>query len=330
MLNIVTGGAGFIGCELVESLLEQRQPVLVVDALTYASKRQNLPPDSELFNFLKIDICETSTLRDAFISYIGVSAEKEFRVFHLAAESHVDRSIKSGQPFMRANVLGTQSLLESLVGLPLNKFLHVSTDEVYGSVPEGESSESSELNPSSPYAASKAASDLVVKAFAHTHGLVFNITRCANNYGEAQLPEKLIPRLVHKAIQGEPLPIYGDGSQIREWLHVSDHVSAILKVMEHGYPSETYNIGSQVRIKNSEIANLILNATKSSSKIQFVEDRKGHDFRYALNSEKILRELDWKPNPNNSLSSTIEKMASRLKSEGLDPRFNSLEKLHGP
>jgi dTDP-glucose 4,6-dehydratase len=149
---------------------------------------------------------------------------------------------------MRSNVLGTQSLLESLDGLPLDKFLHVSTDEVYGSVPEGESSETSELNPSSPYAASKAASDLVVKAFAHTHGLAFNITRCANNYGENQLPEKLIPRLVHKAILGEPLPIYGDGSQVREWLHVSDHVSAILKVMEQGKPSEIYNIGSQLRV----------------------------------------------------------------------------------
>ncbi len=329
MLNIVTGGAGFIGRALVENLLEQRQPVLVVDALTYASKRENLPPDSKLFSFLEIDICDTTTLRNALISHLELSVESECRVFHLAAESHVDRSIESGQPFMRSNVLGTQSLLESLDGLPLVKFLHVSTDEVYGSVPEGESSESSKLNPSSPYAASKAASDLIVKAFAHTHGLNFNITRCANNYGENQLPEKLIPRLVHKAIQGEPLPIYGDGSQVREWLHVSDHVSAILKVMEKGQPSEIYNIGSQVRVKNIEIAHLILSATNSSSKIQFVSDRKGHDYRYALNSKKISRALNWEPNPNNSLFSTIQKMARKLESEGVDPRFSSLEELHG-
>ncbi len=329
MLNIVTGGAGFIGRALVESLLEQHQPVIVVDALTYASTRENLPPDSELFSFLNIDICDTTKLRNALISHLGLSAENECRVFHLAAESHVDRSIESGQLFMRSNVLGTQSLLESLDGLPLVKFLHVSTDEVYGSVPEGESTEKSELNPSSPYAASKAASDLVVKAFAHTHGLNFNITRCANNYGENQLPEKLIPRLVHKAIQGEPLPIYGDGSQVREWLHVSDHVSAILKVMEKGQPSEIYNIGSRVRTKNIEIAKLILDATGSSSRIQFIEDRKGHDFRYALNSEKISNELGWELDPEYSLSTTIQNMARKLKTEGLDPRFSSLEELHG-
>ncbi len=329
MLNIVTGGAGFIGSALVKNLLEQHEPVLVVDALTYASKRENLPPDSRFLNFQKIDICETSKLRTAIVEGMRASSEKEVRVFHLAAESHVDRSIESGQPFIRSNVLGTQSLLESLTGLPLIKFLHVSTDEVYGSVLEGESGETSELNPSSPYAASKAASDLVVQAFAHTHGLPFNITRCANNYGEDQLPEKLIPRLVHKAIQGEPLPVYGDGGQIREWLHVSDHVSAILRVMNLGQPSEIYNIGSRVRIRNIEIAELILSITRSSSKIQFVEDRKGHDFRYALNSEKISTELGWELNAKNSLSFTIENMARRLKSEGLDPRFGSLEELHG-
>jgi dTDP-glucose 4,6-dehydratase len=328
MLNIVTGGAGFIGRALVEELLLQGQPVLVVDALTYASKRENLPPDSDLFSFLKMDICESGVLNDALHTHMKFSSEKEAKVFHLAAESHVDRSIESGQPFMRSNVLGTQSLLEGLAGLSLFKFLHVSTDEVYGSVSQGESLETSKLNPSSPYAASKAASDLVVQSFAHTHGLDFNITRCANNYGEDQLPEKLIPRLVHKAIQGEPLPVYGDGSQIREWLHVSDHVSAILKVMEEGAPSEIYNIGSQVRIKNIEIAELILKATGSDSKIQFVEDRKGHDFRYALNSQKIGKELGWKPNPENSLLSTIDKMASRIKTKGLDPRFKSLEELH--
>lgn len=329
MLNIVTGGAGFIGRTLVERLLEQGQKTVVVDSLTYASKRENLPPDSELLHFLEIDICETSILRDALIGYLKKSTEREIKVFHLAAESHVDRSIESGQPFMRSNVLGTQSLLETLVDLPVVKFLHVSTDEVYGSVPEGESSEDSKLNPSSPYAASKAASDLVVKAFSHTHGLKFNITRCANNYGENQLPEKLIPRLVHKAIQGEPLPIYGDGSQVREWIHVSDHVSALIKVMEEGMHSEVYNIGSQMRFRNVNIAELILKTTESDSEIQFIDDRKGHDFRYALNSGKIAKELTWKPNPENSLISTIDKIASRLRTEGLDPRFNSLEELHG-
>jgi dTDP-glucose 4,6-dehydratase len=328
MLNIITGGAGFIGRELVAQLLAKHEKILVFDDLTYASRREDLPPDSAQLEFVKLDICETVSLRSHIKDFLAKSPTEDLGVFHLAAESHVDRSIQSGVPFMRTNVLGTQSLLEAVAGFNIKKLVHVSTDEVYGSVLLGESDEESNLNPSSPYAASKAASDLVVKAFGHTHGLPYNITRCANNYGGGQLPEKLIPRLVHKAIQGNPLPIYGDGSQIREWIHVSDHVAALLKVMSHGRDTEIYNIGTSQRMKNLDIAKMIIEESQSDSVIEFVDDRKGHDSRYALNSQKIVKELDWIPDTNNSLQKTVKQIASHLRNNGVDSRFHTLEKLH--
>jgi len=328
VLNIITGGAGFIGRELVAQLLNKKEKILVFDALTYASRREDLPTDSENLKFVELDICETESLRTYIQKFLVESPSEEVGVFHLAAESHVDRSIKSGLPFMRTNVLGTQSLLEALTEFKIRKLVHVSTDEVYGSILSGESDEESTLNPSSPYAASKASSDLVVKAFGHTHGIPYNITRCANNYGGEQLPEKLIPRLVHRAIQGNSLPIYGDGSQIREWIHVSDHVSALLKVMFQGRTSQIYNIGTSQRLKNLDIAKMIIEETQSNSVIEFVDDRKGHDFRYALNSQKIINELSWRPDINNTLQKTIKNMASHLRNNGIDSRFYSLEELH--
>lgn len=328
MLNIITGGAGFIGRELVAQLLNRKEKILVFDALTYASRREDLPTDSENLKFVELDICETDSLRTHIQKFLVESPSEGVGVFHLAAESHVDRSIKSGLPFIRTNVLGTQSLLEALTEFKIRKLVHVSTDEVYGSIVSGESDEESTLNPSSPYAASKASSDLVVKAFGRTHGIPYNITRCANNYGGEQLPEKLIPRLVHRAIQGNSLPIYGDGSQIREWIHVSDHVSALLKVMSKGRTSQIYNIGTSQRLKNLDIAKMIIEETQSDSVIEFVDDRKGHDFRYALNSQKIINELSWRPDINNSLQKTIKNMASHLRNNGIDSRFYSLEELH--
>jgi dTDP-glucose 4,6-dehydratase len=312
----------------VAQLLNRKEKILVFDALTYASRREDLPTDSENLKFVELDICETDSLRTHIQKFLVESPSEGVGVFHLAAESHVDRSIKSGLPFMRTNVLGTQSLLEALTEFKIRKLVHVSTDEVYGSILSGESDEESTLNPSSPYAASKASSDLVVKAFGHTHGIPYNITRCANNYGGEQLPEKLIPRLVHRAIQGNSLPIYGDGSQIREWIHVSDHVSALLKVMSQGRTSQIYNIGTSQRLKNLDIAKMIIEETQSDSVIEFVDDRKGHDFRYALNSQKIINELSWRPDINNTLQKTIKNMASHLRNNGIDSRFYSLEELH--
>jgi dTDP-glucose 4,6-dehydratase len=317
MLNLVTGGAGFIGRELVSQLISMGQQVLVIDSLTYASKRENLPEEGDSFAFAKIDLCETENIAKA------ISASKEklkwdtICVYHLAAESHVDRSINSGTPFMRSNVQGTQSLLEAVRSFNVQKFLHVSTDEVYGPVLEGESVEQDMMNPSSPYSASKAASELVVQAFSKTHGTPYSITRCVNNFGQFQHTEKLIPRLALNSFRGKDLPIFGDGSQIREWIHVSDHAEALIEVMRKSPSGQIYNIGSGIRITNLEIAQQVLRISESSSRVQFIEDRKAHDFRYALNSEKIKRELGWQASNRFSIENVVKQILSIYQSSRL-------------
>jgi dTDP-glucose 4,6-dehydratase len=297
MIAIVTGGAGFIGSELVRQLLLPENSinrVVVFDNLSYAGDQNNLPLSNEQLSLEVVDIASASELERAWKN-VKVLGEDTIVVYHLAAESHVDRSILSGEIFSRTNVLGTQLMLESSSVNNVSRFLHVSTDEVYGSLNEKFADERYPLNPSSAYSASKAGSDLSVIAHHRTHNLNTLITRCVNNYGPNQMPEKFIPRMVNRAINGLNLPIYGDGLNSREWIHVSDHAKALIDLMKFGQTGEIYNIGTGHRVTNLELAEIIIELTKSNSVIEFVNDRKGHDFRYAVDSRKIREELDWHP-----------------------------------
>ena len=286
MNYFVTGGAGFIGSNYVRMLLTDKLgPVLkvtVFDKLSYAGNLDNLKEVARdpRFSFVKGDICDEKLVRD--------SISKDDIVVHFAAESHVDRSISGPSEFVRTNVLGTQVLLSVALENRAKLFLHVSTDEVYGSVESGDSIESDPLLPNSPYAASKASSDLLVRSYVQTFQLDARITRCCNNYGPNQYPEKFIPLSVKSLKEGKGIPIYGDGSNIREWIHVDNHCLAIQAVIQKGQGGEIYNIGSGEKISNLEIANhLIGYFGLQSEKILFVKNRLGHDFRYSLNSEKI-------------------------------------------
>lgn len=331
MLNIVTGGAGFIGRELVAQLLNMEgEHVWVLDSLTYASKRSNLNFTQEEFKFFQINIANPEEVKELFDVALEQFDNLQIRVFHLAAESHVDRSINSGMEFVLTNVLGTQILLENATRAEVSRFLHVSTDEVYGPILFGEATESSSLNPTSAYAASKAASDLLVLAQNKTHGLNTVITRCVNNYGKFQLPEKFIPRMVYKALKGDSLPIYGDGFQEREWIDVTDHVRALLTVMKLGISGNIYNIGTGTRINNLDLAQLIVGTLQSESKLEFVLDRKGHDRRYAVNSNKILTELGWKSEINYSegITKTIFEISKLAKEINSQETFGETEKLY--
>jgi len=285
MNYFVTGGAGFIGSNYVHMLLHDQlgpvERVKVFDKLTYAGSLENLSQvsDDPRFTFIMGDICDEELV--AFHITEGDT------VVHFAAESHVDRSITGPSEFIRTNVLGTQVLLSSAVAKKVKVFLHVSTDEVYGSIPSGSSVESDPLLPNSPYSASKAASDLLVRSYVQTYGLDARITRCCNNYGPRQYQEKFIPLAIQSVREGKLIPIYGDGSNVREWIHVEDHCRGIQLALNRGQKGEIYNIGSGVLLKNIEIAKKILDFSgNEDSLIQFVTDRLGHDFRYALNSEK--------------------------------------------
>jgi dTDP-glucose 4,6-dehydratase len=293
---LVTGGAGFIGSNFVHLLLRERPDWRVVnlDLLTYAGNLENLTAveGNSNYVFVQGDIAVAADVARAF-----EQCEGETAVVHFAAESHVDRSIESGLPFVRTNVLGTQVLLDESRARGVERFLHVSTDEVYGSLGKtGKFTETTPLAPNSPYSASKAASDLLVRAAFHTHGFPGLITRCSNNYGPWQFPEKLIPLMIANAAESKELPVYGDGQNVRDWLYVEDHCEALLAVLERGTPGEVYNIGGNNEYPNLDIVRLILKTLeRPESLIRFVKDRPGHDRRYAIDAAKIGAELGWQP-----------------------------------
>ncbi|MEZ5977133.1 MAG: dTDP-glucose 4,6-dehydratase [Planctomycetota bacterium] len=295
---LVTGGAGFIGSNLVHLLVRERPnwKVVVLDALTYAGNLANLDGLERHgnFQFLRGDI---RAEEDVVAALEACGSPGSTAVFHLAAESHVDRSIMSGLPFVETNVVGTQVLLDACRRRGIGRFVHVSTDEVYGSLgADGYFTEDSPIRPSSPYAASKAGSDLLVRAAHHTHGFPALVTNCSNNYGPYQFPEKLIPLMIANALEGGRLPVYGDGMNVRDWLFVEDHCEALLVALEKGVPGETYNIGGNNEYPNIEIVKRILAAVgRPESLIEYVPDRPGHDRRYAIDASKIRRELGWSP-----------------------------------
>ena len=289
MKYLVTGGAGFIGSNFINSILAQSNlgvsSISVLDKLTYAGSLENLEEGirSEV-KFFRGDICDESVVVKAMQ---GVDI-----VVNFAAESHVDRSIESGRAFASSNFLGTQVLLESALKLGVGKFLQVSTDEVYGSVNEGTSNENDALLPNSPYAATKAAADLLVRSYVETYSMDIRVTRCVNNYGPNQHPEKFLPMAITNIIEGKKISVYGQGINIREWISVRDHCLAIEAVLKQGKAGEIYNIGTGERTSNLSLAKKILEIMEvSESNIEFIEDRKGHDLRYAVNSEKIKHEL---------------------------------------
>ncbi|HET6438784.1 MAG TPA: dTDP-glucose 4,6-dehydratase [Anaeromyxobacter sp.] len=292
---LVTGGAGFIGSNLVRLLLSERPSwrLVVLDKLTYAGNAQNLADleRNPRYRFVRGDICNGELLAEIWRS------ERIEAVLHLAAESHVDRSILSPSVFIDTNVRGTQVLLEAAREMGVSRFVHVSTDEVYGSLgPSGFFTEESPLAPSSPYSASKAASDLLALAYARTFKLPVLVTRCSNNYGPYQFPEKLIPLLIANAVRDLPLPVYGDGMNVRDWINVEDHARGLLAALERGEPGQVYNLGGRSERHNIHIVRQVLALLgKPESLIQFVKDRPGHDRRYAIDPGKAQARLGWTP-----------------------------------
>jgi dTDP-glucose 4,6-dehydratase len=296
MRVLVTGGAGFIGSNFVDMALTDQFPeissVLVLDKLTYAGKLSNLSgvAHNPNYEFVQGDICDIELVNDL--------VPKVDTIINFAAESHVDRSIENSSEFIRTNVLGTQVLLDAAKKHKLKKFLQVSTDEVYGSILEGSWDENAPLLPNSPYSASKASADLLVRAYFVTHGLNVNITRCSNNFGPKQDPEKLIPNFILKLIQDEKVPIYGDGMNVRDWLYVEDHCAGIYLILTKGLPGEIYNIGGGTELTNVELTKKLLSLLKiDESRIEYVSDRLGHDRRYSVNVRKI-ETLGYKPSQN--------------------------------
>ncbi len=291
---LVTGGAGFIGGNFVRLLLNETDYAVVnVDALTYAGNLISLQDieDHPRYTFVHGNICDEAVIQNVLNEYAPSS------IVNFAAETHVDRSIQGADEFLQTNVLGVQALLKPVIAGNIERFVQVSTDEVYGSLgPEGRFTETTPLDPGNPYSASKAAADFLVRAAVNTYGIDACITRCSNNYGPFQFPEKLIPLMIHRASHGKTLPVYGDGQQVRDWIHVEDHCRAVLAVLERGKKGEVYNIGAENEIQNIEVVRTILTALdKPDSLIEFVKDRPGHDRRYAMDNTKISRELGWHP-----------------------------------
>jgi len=302
---LVTGGAGFIGSNFVRLVLSNSetsiQAITVLDKLTYAGTLTNLaglPKDA--FEFIQGDICDQS-----LVSELG---KRHDVIINFAAESHVDRSINSARDFMTTNIVGTQTLLETLRFGTVQTIIQVSTDEVYGSIKNGSWDENFPLNPNSPYAATKASADLIARSYSKTYGVDVRITRCSNNYGPNQFPEKVIPLFITSLIDNKKIPLYGNGQNYREWLHVEDHCRAILKVLTNGKSGEIYNIGGGTELSNKDLTMKILNLmNKDESCIEYVDDRPGHDFRYSVNSRKILDQLGFTPKINfeNGILDTI-------------------------
>ncbi|WP_410577876.1 dTDP-glucose 4,6-dehydratase [Amycolatopsis sp. lyj-108] len=296
MRVLVTGGAGFIGSHYVRQVLTGAYPsladaeLIVLDKLTYAGNEANLEPvrENPRYRFEKGDICDAALVSELMR---GIDL-----VVHFAAESHVDRSIAGAADFVLTNVLGTQTLLQAALEAEVGKFVHVSTDEVYGSIDEGSWDEDHALEPNSPYSASKASSDLLARSFFRTHGLPVCVTRCSNNYGPYQFPEKVIPLFVTNLLDGKKVPLYGDGLNVRDWLHVDDHCRGIQLVADGGRPGEVYNIGGGTELTNRELTERLLTAVGAGwDSVEPVEDRKGHDRRYSVDITKISRELGYAP-----------------------------------
>lgn len=298
MKLLVTGGAGFIGSNFVRYILAEHKEyqVLCIDKLTYAGNIKNLSDVfvNDRFHFKKIDICDKERIEDIFNQF------EPDMVVNFAAESHVDRSIDEPEAFLMTNVIGTQVLLDACRKYGIKRFHQISTDEVYGDLPLERKdllfTEDTPLKASSPYSASKAAADLLVQAYYRTYNLPITISRCSNNYGAYQFPEKLIPLMIIKAVNGEELPVYGTGENVRDWLHVLDHCKAVDLILQKGKEGQVYNIGGSNEKTNISIVKKIIEYTNSSEKqIQFVEDRKGHDLRYGIDASRIMNEIGWKP-----------------------------------
>jgi dTDP-glucose 4,6-dehydratase len=308
MKILVTGGAGFIGSNFVRMALTNKFPdfevdqITILDLLTYAGDEENLVPiaHDKRYKFVKGDIRDLD-LASKLLKDLD-------HIVHFAAESHVDRSIEGGSEFVSTNVMGTQVMLDAARNAKIKRFLHVSTDEVYGSISEGSWPEDHPLLPNSPYSASKAGSDLLVRAYNRTHTLDTVITRCSNNYGQYQFPEKVMPLFITNIIEGKKVPLYGNGLNIRDWLHVDDHCRGIALALTKGRAGEVYNIGGGTELTNVELTHKILEAMNVGEEfIQPVEDRKGHDLRYSVDISKISKELGYKPQVNfeEGLVSTI-------------------------
>ena len=296
---IVTGGLGFIGSNLISLLLEKNYKVLNIDKVTYSSNFYNIREfkNSKNYTFIKCDI-KNKKLKKIIFKY------KPDCIFNLAAETHVDRSIDNPESFIQSNIVGIYNLLEcfkSFFKQKKSRLIHISTDEVYGDILSGRSSENYPYQPSSPYAASKAASDHLVLSYVRTYKIPAIVTNCSNNYGPKQHPEKLIPKLIYNILNNKPLPIYGKGTNSREWIYVKDHCEALIRIFQKGKVGEFYNIGSNKNLNNLEVCKKLITISKdlikinNKVKINFVKDRPGHDIRYALNSKKIKEKLNWKP-----------------------------------
>jgi dTDP-glucose 4,6-dehydratase len=293
---IITGGLGFIGSNLVNILSKKKYFIINIDKITYASNLKNISENVKNYKFYKQDINNQNFIKKILEKY------NPSLIFNLAAETHVDRSIDSPRQFIDSNVYGVFNLLETIKKYKKKiKFIHVSTDEVYGDIKKNKKSiESDSYNPSSPYAASKASGDLLIKSYVRTYKIPAIITNCCNNYGPNQYPEKLIPTIIYKIINQKPIPIYGNGKNIREWIYVEDHCNALIEISEKGILGENYNIGSGIELNNIEITKKIISSFKeidinlaNKAKFIFVQDRPGHDLRYSLNSSKIKNNLKW-------------------------------------
>jgi dTDP-glucose 4,6-dehydratase len=307
---IVTGGLGFIGSNLINILSKKKYFIINIDKVTYASNFKNIKKNIKNYKFYKQDINNQNFIKKILYTYSPAL------IFNIAAETHVDRSIDGPKKFIDSNIYGVFNLLEAVRNFKNKiKLIHVSTDEVYGDIVKNKSSrESDPYNPSSPYSASKASSDLLIKSYVRTYKVPAIITNCCNNYGPNQYPEKLIPTIIYKIINKKPIPIYGNGKNIREWIHVEDHCNALIKISEKGLLGENYNIGSGVELNNMDIVKKIVSSFKeinidlaNKAKFVFVKDRPGHDLRYSLNSSKIKMHLKWrcKYNFNEGINKTI-------------------------
>ncbi len=296
---LVTGGLGFIGSNLIDLLIKKKFFVINVDKITYSSNFYNVKEfeKSKKYKFIKLDINDKKLYKILF-------KYKPVCIFNLAAETHVDRSIDNPENFIQSNIIGVYNLLECFKNYSKknnSKLIHISTDEVYGDILKGRSDEKYSYQPSSPYAASKASSDHLVSSYVRTYKIPAIVTNCSNNYGPKQHPEKLIPKLIYNILHNKPLPIYGKGLNSREWIYVSDHCEALFKVFQKGKIGEFYNIGSNKNLNNLDVCRTLINSSKKlfrlgkKTKISFIKDRPGHDFRYALNSNKLKQKLKWYP-----------------------------------